>query len=82
MIIYLSISLNMCLGCSKEPSHLDDSFEYPQHMSWLRNKNVKNIQLRLLIWGPELYFNCVLAVVLVLMFCASSSRYPGLVCGL
>ena len=30
----------MCFGCSKEPSHRDDSFEYPQHMFWLRkNKN-------------------------------------------
>ena len=24
--------------CSKEPSHRDGSFEYPQHMFWLRNK--------------------------------------------
>ena len=30
--IFLPISLNMCLGCSKEPSHLDGSFGYPQHM--------------------------------------------------
>ena len=35
-IIFLSISLNMCFGCSKEPSHQDDSFEYPQHMFWLK----------------------------------------------
>ena len=28
----------MCFGCSKEPSHKDGSFEYPQHMFWLRNK--------------------------------------------
>ena len=33
----LSISLNMCFRCSK-PSHSDGSFEYPQHMFWLRNK--------------------------------------------
>ena len=37
-IIFLSISLNMCFGCSKEPSYRDGSFEYPQHMFWLRNK--------------------------------------------
>ena len=30
----------MCLGCSKEPSHRDDSFEYPQHMFQLRNKKI------------------------------------------
>ena len=28
----------MCFGCSKEPSHRDGPFEYPQHMFWLRNK--------------------------------------------
>ena len=38
VIIFLSISLNMCFGCSKEPSHRDGSFEYPKHMFWLRNK--------------------------------------------
>ena len=42
----------MCFGCSKEPSHRDGSFEYPQHMFWLRNKK-NNFQLRSLIWGPE-----------------------------
>ena len=30
----------MCFGCSKEPSHGDGSFEYPQHMFWLRNKKI------------------------------------------
>ena len=43
----------MCFGCSKEPSHRDGSFEYPQHMIWLRKKN---IQLHTLIWGPEHQF--------------------------
>ena len=50
-IIFLSISLNMCFGCPKEPSHPDGSFEYPQHMFWFRNKK-NNFQLRTLIWGP------------------------------
>ena len=26
----------ICFGCSKEPSHSDGSFEYPQRMFWLR----------------------------------------------
>ena len=43
----------MCFGCSKEPSHGDSSFEYPQHMFWLRNKK-NNYQLHTLIWGPVL----------------------------
>ena len=38
VIIFLSISLNVCYWCSKETSHWDGSFEYPQHMVWLRNK--------------------------------------------
>ena len=41
----------MCFGCSKELSHRDGSFEYPQHMFWVRNKK-NNFQLRTLILGP------------------------------
>ena len=41
----------MCFWCSKEPSHRDGSFEYPQHMFWWRNKK-NNFQLCTLIWGP------------------------------
>ena len=40
MDISLSSSFNICFGCSKEPSHWDGSFEYPQHMFWLRNKKI------------------------------------------
>ena len=42
-IIFISspISLNICSGCSKETSHQDGSFEYTQHMFWLRNKKKK-----------------------------------------
>ena len=36
--IFLPISFNICFGCSKEPSQLDGSVEYLQHMIWLRNK--------------------------------------------
>ena len=55
-----SSSLNMCLGCSKEPSHRDGSFEYPQHRVWLRSKK-NNFQLRTLIWGPGcvVFFICI-----------------------
>ena len=42
MNIFLSINFDMCFGCSKEPSHRDGSFEYPQHMFWLRNKKIKS----------------------------------------
>ena len=30
--------LNVCFGCSKEPSHRDGSFEYPKYMFLMRNK--------------------------------------------
>ena len=39
VIIYLFISLNMCFGCSKEPSHRE------------RNKKKNSV---ILIWGPGL----------------------------
>ena len=39
--IFLPISLIICFGCSKEPSQWDGSFEYQQHMFWLRNKKIK-----------------------------------------
>ena len=51
-IILLSISLNICFGCSNEPSDRDGSFEYPQHMFRLRNKK-NNFQLHSLIWRPD-----------------------------
>ena len=37
---FLPICFNICFGCSKEPSHWDGSFEYPQNMFWLRNKKI------------------------------------------
>ena len=51
VIIFLPISLNMYFGCSKEPSHREGSFEYPQRMFWLRSRK-NNFLLRTLIWGP------------------------------
>ena len=42
----------MHFGCLKEMYHWDGSFEYPQHMFWLRN-NKNNFLLRTLIWGPD-----------------------------
>ena len=52
LIIFLPINLNMCFGCSKESSQWDGSFEYPQHMFWLRNKKI-DFWLCTLIWRPE-----------------------------
>ena len=37
---FLPIIFSICFGCSKELSHWDGSFEYPQHMFWLRNKKI------------------------------------------
>ena len=38
--IFLPIIFNICFVCSKETSQLDGSFEYPQHMSSLRNMKI------------------------------------------
>ena len=38
--IFLPIVFSICFGCSKEQSHRDSSFEYPQHMFRLRNKKI------------------------------------------
>ena len=39
--IFLTTSLNICFGCSKEPSQWNCSFEHQQHVFWLRNKKKK-----------------------------------------
>ena len=52
VIIFLPIILNMCFGFSKEQSHWDGSFEYPQHMFWMRN-NENGFPIRSLIWRPD-----------------------------
>ena len=57
--IYWPISYNICFGCSKELSHWDASFEYPQHMSWLRSKK-NNFQLRTHIWRPRYSLKCLI----------------------
>ena len=46
----------MCFGCSKELSHGDGSFEYPQHRLCLRNKK-NNFRYTLLSWG--LFVQCI-----------------------
>ena len=38
--IFLPIIFGICFGCSKELSHRDSSFEYPQHMFWCLNKKI------------------------------------------
>ena len=38
MNVLLSINFNNCIENSKEQSHRDGSFEYPQGMFWLKNK--------------------------------------------
>ena len=40
---FLPIRFTICFGCSKEPSHLDGSFEYSQHMFSLKNKKLRTL---------------------------------------
>ena len=51
-IIFSPSNLYICFGSSKEPSHRDGSFEHPQYMFWLRNKQ-NNFQIRTFIWSTE-----------------------------
>ena len=58
----MSVKLNYILthqfkhvfGYSKEPSHLDASFEYPKGMFWMRNKR-NSFPIHTLIWSPVLH---------------------------
>ena len=50
-LIVIPVNFSICFGYSKEPSHWDGSFEYPQHMFWLRNKKNTFFCYTLLIKG-------------------------------
>ena len=53
-IIFSSISINTCFGCSKEPSHWDGSFEYPQQcFGW---EIYFFFEIRTLVWRPAYAF--------------------------
>ena len=45
----------MCFGSSKELFHWDGSFEYPQYMFWMRNKENS---FPIHIWRHVLVYNC------------------------
>ena len=75
-INFLSISLNMCFGCSKAPSHRDGSFEYAQHLFWLRNKK-NNFQLLTLMWGPVTYIHSLAMWCLNVLPEPSSTSLPS-----
>ena len=50
---FLLISFNICFRCSKDPSHWDGSFEYPQHMFWMKNKKINIFWYELLTKGQQ-----------------------------
>ena len=52
LAVFLPMNLTIWFVCSKEPSHRDGSFEYPQHMFWLRNKKNDCYNAPLYIWRP------------------------------
>ena len=68
VIILLSINLNMCCGCSKEP-YRDGSFEHPQHMFWLRIMKI-NLEFLPLIWRSEIGVIIVCNMNLIDLCCA------------
>ena len=80
----------MCFGCSKEPSHRDGSFEYPQHMFWTRNE--ENSFQYALLSGGLIYNNVynrtsltpfitqppIYGIIVVFLLCHESGNYcPG-----
>ena len=56
-LIFLVLNQNICFGCSKEPSHLDGPFEYPQHMLEIMGKKVFTIYAEIFclsnLWFPQ-----------------------------
>ena len=44
VINFLPISLNICFGYSKEPSHWDGSFKHPKHMFETMGKKTYTIE--------------------------------------
>ena len=56
----------MYFGCSKGPSHRDDSFEHSKHMFWMRNEK-NNFQLHSLIREPDLLSRYICAFIKVLI---------------
>ena len=67
-------------GSSKEPSHSDGSFEYPQLMFWMRNKG-NNFPIHTLIWRPghctDLGPNCLQRLLEGDKVAASKERVKG-----
>ena len=49
-VMFAYQSAERVLGCSKEPSRGDGSFEYPKRMFWLRNMK-NHVQGRILSGG-------------------------------
>ena len=66
----------MCFGCSKEPSHWDGSFEYPQHMFWMINKE-NNFPIRTLIWRPGVCNENLIFLFLNQNICCGYSKEPS-----
>ena len=58
--IFLPIILNICFGCSKEPSHRDGSFEHQKHIQWLNNKKKSFLTLNVPIATKVVCFSRLL----------------------
>ena len=65
----------MCFGCSKG-SYRDGSFEYPQHMFWMRTKE-NSFPIRSLICSPEMK-DAAFTIGVAVMFLISDFIWPFL----
>ena len=51
--ILLSFNVNLEFGYSKEPSQLDGSVEYQQHMLWMRTKTTFGLTVHYFLYMGE-----------------------------
>ena len=75
------INFSICFGCSKEPSHGDGSFEYPQHMFWWRNRKLK---FNYALFSSSLYddsFPVILRKELQTLWRGEYSGWPAILIG-
>ena len=80
-IIFLPNNLNICFGCSKEPSHWDLSLECQQQLFWLRNKkNNLQLQYHVKVHNPLCSLQYLFKKWIQFLDCSWNHEYFGSLC--
>ena len=59
ILFFLPNRLNRCFACSKEQFYWDDSFEHPQHTSWLfLSFTSQSTILSVMLWKFPIFLGC------------------------